>query len=798
MDVNIPKDMNMRRLRALLMLCLILTGPLYALDKQKGTINGFVYDVTNGETLIGANVYIDKLMIGSSTNLSGYYVIPDIPAGEYTLICDYIGYQTYSQKIKIELGKEIRINIMMYEEALIAETIVVEAESIRTVEKLFNQPISKVELSPMEIKKVPQIAETDLLRSLQTLPGIVPVSDFSSALYVRGGGADQNLYLIDGSDVYNPEHAFGLFSTFNTDAIKHVDLSKGGFGAQHGGRLSSIMNVTYLDGNREKFEGIASVSLLSAKATLQMPLGKIGSISGSFRRTYFDQTVARFIDDIPDYYFYDGNLKAFFDLDANNKITISFFRGRDNLDFIFNEDAEEKAGFQFNWGNMTGSIRWIKVFNPKFFANFWITASHFSSYFDMDGMDVNQENWITDLTFKGNFEYAHSNHMAFLFGFEQKNLHGVYQEQFPNGLVDVDAYRRHYVGYLQLAWTPNILWDIRAGLRYNYFESDRHYQNLEPRFSVKYRLTETVNLKAATGIYHQYLHRIPMAFISNIWTTSDQYQNESTAYHYILGFQKEIMQNFFLEAETYYKEYNSIYQFNQNFLTDIYAKDYTEEGATIYNDTQALFDHGDGNSIGFEILLKKEVGSITGWMGYSLAKTNTTFRGINQNKPFPPRHDRSSIINVVCNIDIKDFIAEIKSVQPKKSSSRWLLGINFVYTTGQPLTVPSSIYITNTMPDFQGAMGFGPGGYKSISIYPTNINSFRLPAYVRLDFSLTYTKHYSSWSLSPYLQIFNIGNRKNVWFIQYEDESTAEKIIQKVETVGMIPILPTIGVTARF
>jgi hypothetical protein len=776
----------------------LLAAPLYALDEIKGTINGFIYDITNGETLIGANVYLDELMIGSSTNLSGYYVIPDIPEGEYTLICDYIGYETHSQRIKIERGKERRINILMSEELLVTETIVVEAESIRTVERLFNQPISKVELSPIEIKKVPQIAETDLLRSLQTLPGIVPVSDFSSALYVRGGGADQNLYLIDGSDVYNPEHAFGLFSTFNTDAIKHVDLSKGGFGAEHGGRLSSIMNVTYLDGNREKFEGIASISLLSAKTTLQMPLGKIGSISGSIRRTYFDQTVAKFIDDIPDYYFYDGNLKAFFDIDANNKLTVSFFRGRDNLDFIFNEDAEEQAGFHFNWGNTTGSIRWIKVFSPRFFANFWITASRFSSYFEMDGLDVNQENWITDLTFKGNFEYAYSNYMALLFGFEQKNIHGVYQEKFPNGLVDVDARRQHYVGYLQMAWTPNILWDIRAGLRYNYFDSDENYRNIGPRFSLKYRLTETINLKAATGIYHQYLHRIPMAFITNIWTTSDQYQNESTAYHYIVGFQKEIAQNFFFEAETYYKEYKSIYQFNQNFLTDIYAKDFTEEGGSIYNDTQALFTHGNGNSIGFEMLLKKEIGSISGWLGYSLAKTETVFDDINQNKSYPPRHDRTSIINFVANIDIKHLITDLKGIPAKKSSGNWLFGINFVYTTGQPLTLPSSIYVTNTLPDFQGAEGFGPGGFKSISIYPTTINSYRLPAYARLDLSLTYTKQYSKWSLSPYIQVFNVGNRKNIWFIQYEDESTEEEIIQNVETVGMLPILPTFGVTARF
>ncbi|MCK5033625.1 MAG: TonB-dependent receptor, partial [Calditrichia bacterium] len=284
----------------------MIVNNVYAQNNNTGTINGFVYDESNLETLIGANVYLNENFLGSSTNLSGYFVIPDVTAGEYTLICEYIGYKSKTQKVVVKSNKEQRLHIKLSEAMLQSETIVVEADSIRTSEKLFRQPISKVVLSALEIKRIPQVAETDLLRSLQTLPGIVPLSDFSSALYVRGGTPDQNLYMIDGADVYNPEHAFGIFSTFNTDAIKHVDLSKGGFSSEFGGRLSSIMNVTYLDGNREEFEGSVSISLLSAKTTLQMPLGNFGSISGSIRRTYFDQTAAKFIDDIPNYYFYDG------------------------------------------------------------------------------------------------------------------------------------------------------------------------------------------------------------------------------------------------------------------------------------------------------------------------------------------------------------------------------------------------------------------------------------------------------------------------------------------------------------
>jgi hypothetical protein len=315
---------------------------------------------------------------------------------------------------------------------------------------------------------------------------------------------------------------------------------------------------------------------------------------------------------------------------------------------------------------------------------------------------------------------------------------------------------------------------------------------------MKYRLSETVNLKAAAGIYHQYLHRIPMAFISSIWTTSDAYQEESSSRHFILGVQKELAEHFSFEAEVYHKSYSSIYQHNQNFLTDLTAKDFTAGGDPIYNDTQALFNHGEGFSNGFELLLKKDNGSVTGWIGYGLASTEYKFQDINQNEFFPPRHDRRSIVNVVANMNIRHFLKDIGLSEGTQSSSQWLLGINFVYASGQPLTTPSSVYLSNTLPDIGGSLGQGPGGYRSYSIYPTTINAYRIPAYARLDLSVTYKKQYESWSMAPYLQIFNVGNRKNIWFIQYDEDLVGDKIIQKIEPAYMLPLLPTLGITFNF
>jgi len=303
---------------------LSISFSINAQSNDDATINGFVYDAVNGEALIGANVFLKELNLGAGSNLSGFYVIPKIQPGNFELIVSYVGYKTHNQIVILNKNETKRIDIYLNPEAIIGEEVVVTGDSVRTIEKLFNKPVSKIELSPVQLGRVPQVVESDLLRTLQSLPGIVPVSDFSSAIYVRGGTPDQNLFLLDGTDVYNPEHAFGLFSTFNMDAIKKVEVYKGGFSAEYGGRLSSVINVTNNDGNRNKFEGKASLSLLALSTTLQTPIGGIGSLSGSIRRTYLDQTLAKVIDDVPDYYFIDGNLKAFFDINQTNKLSIRF------------------------------------------------------------------------------------------------------------------------------------------------------------------------------------------------------------------------------------------------------------------------------------------------------------------------------------------------------------------------------------------------------------------------------------------------------------------------------------------
>lgn len=756
-----------------------------AASAQTGSVSGFIRDDDSGEGLIRATIQVEGTPFGGLTNERGYYVLPKLPPGDHILVATYIGYATSRQSITIADQSDLRIDIRLQPEALVAAEVVVHADSMRTSEILYRKPVSQVQLSAAQINAVPQVAEADLLRSLQSLPGVLPLSDFSSALYVRGGTPDQNLYLVDGTDVYNPEHAFGIFSTFNTDAIKQADLSKGAFGAQYGGRLSSVLNVTNLDGNRERFEGAASISLLSAKTTLQTPLGERGSLSGSIRRTYFDQTVGRSLNDIPDYYFYDGNIKAFFEVSEKDHLTFSYYAGRDFLDIIFNPDATEEQGIEVDWGNKTGSLRWTRVITPHLFADFYVTGSRFTSDFSLPIVDLTERNLVTDLTVKGNLEHHYSDRLVTLFGFEQKDLHVRFRQDFPEGLIDVNHHPTHSVLFAQSNWRPTPDWDVEAGVRLNRFDNGDTFSNIGPRLALKHRLTETINLRAAGGVYYQYLHRIPRFIATDIWIASNANQDESRSIHAVLGYQQELDDDWRLEIETYWKGYDQILQFDQTFLTELEATSYDGDDFPVWNSTKGLFDTGDGTSQGIEVMLRKDIGTVTGWLAYTLGRTQYTFGDVNSGRDFTPRHDRSHVVNVVSQIDIANALRSMQGVPRSGSRGAWTLGLNFIYGSGQPITEPGSHYLTKVTPNW---------ALNEISQAPTVINGVRLPAYSRLDISLSWRRDYGSWTVSPYVQLFNAGNRRNVWFIDYQFDNNRPDI----SAARMFPVLPTIGVTFTF
>ncbi len=768
-------------------------------QKKFFSVSGYIKDKESGESLVGANVFIEKLSLGAATNSTGYFVIPSVPEGKYKLTVSYIGYET--KVIDVNIGKESSKILEIYLEpaGIVTEEVVVSDKSANLSKRLFSAPVSKIELTPQQIKSIPQMVESDLLRTLQTLPGVTSLSDFSSALYVRGGTPDQNLYLVDGTDVYNPEHAFGIFSTFNTNAIKKVEFSKGGFGAEYGGRLSSVLNVTNLDGNRNHFEGIVNISLLSATTTLQIPLGDFGSVSGSFRRTYIDQVYAKVIKEIPDYYFYDANLKAFFDLGLNDKLSVSFFNGFDDLDFKLDKNVKDSFGFLYSWGNTTASVNWKHIFGKKLFGNFWITSSRFRSDFNLSKiLNFVERNELTDLSLKGSFNYFYLNNFNLKLGFEQKFLYLLYTQNWDEGRVDINNRRQYSTVYLSGVWKPDVLTEIETGLRINYFNSDKSFTNLSPRFSLKYRTSETTNIKFAAGMYHQYLDRIPRLFFSSVWVTANKYTDVSSANHLIFGFQKNLGAQIEFTTEAYYKNYKNIFVFNQVFNTEAEPDAYDNNGNSIYNTTKNLFIGGNGISYGVEFLLRKEEGPFNGWIAYSLSRTEYTFPRINQGKKFPPRHDRTHIVNVVLNFDLNNLFSGNWFGKALRYDKSWKLGLSFVYTSGQPITVPNSAYYATIFPDWSD-IPFKEGKQDpAYNLYPGEINGFRLPPYIRLDLSLSYEIDYGNWKLIPYLQVFNLGNRHNVWFIDYEEKFENNKIIQTVDKTSMLPVIPSLGVKIKF
>ncbi len=777
---------------AAVILLLALAGN--ALSQPHGSISGFVYDDQSGEGMVGANVFIKGSYMGSASNSSGFYSIPRIPAGEHVLVCQFMGYKTYTEKIVIKPNTSVEFDIRLTTAPIAAQEVSVVAESVRTSIKLFRKPISKIKLNPRDIKRAPQFVEADLLRSLQTMPGITAISDFSSELYVRGGTPDQNLYLIDGTDVYNPEHFFGLFSTFNTDAIKSVEFSKGGFGAEYGGRLSSVMDVTNLDGNRRKFKAKTSISLLSAKTTLQLPMGKLGSVSGSFRRTYFDQTIAKmeaFKDEnIPDYYFYDGHLKAFFDVNRDNKVTVSFYKGQDNLDFTFDTENENSESFKYDWGNTTLSLRWTHLFSSVLFANFWLTSSSFDSKFDF-GDDFQEQNDLDDRTVKANLEYYYSKSLNAKMGFEYKHLQGIYASQFPGGEVDVRQNPTHLAAYGTLEWRPSPLLEVQTGLRFNSSINQVTRTDFDPRLSLKYRLDETTNLKAAFGRYHQYLFKIPRAFIADIWSASDQYYDDAKANHYILGFQKEIAKNIELEIESYYKYYANIYYYDAFFWVDLEPNAYNSKDEPLYTSTENLFDTGKSRAYGLEFLLRRDVGTLTGWISYTIGHSDYKIFGLNQNNWFTPRHDRTHMLNLVANMDIRNAFRRLVGKPLQTDKSQWRIGIGLNYASGQPITIPSYVYTTRQVMD--------QDYYYWYNLGPIERNNFRLPPYIRFDANLTYTHKFKHFTLEPYIQVFNATGRENVWFIRYDQSFSGNQIKQEIDEVPMIPIaIPSLGINIIF
>lgn len=746
---------------------------------QKHTISGYVSDVSNGEKLIGASVY-DKNNTnnGNLSNAYGFYSLT-LPTGKYQIVYSFVGYNPIIKEIDLNSDKSINVelqsNLELEEVNVVADKIDNGVESAQ---------MSAVNLSVKTIKSIPAMfGEVDIIKAIQLLPGIQSGTEGSSGLYVRGGGPDQNLILLDGIPVYNVNHLFGFFSVFNADAINSVQLVKGGFPARYGGRLSSVLDIRMKEGNNEGIHGSASIGLISSKLTLEGPIIKDKMtfiVSG--RRTYIDILAAPFIamssnessgDYKAGYYFYDLNAKVNYKFSERSRLYLSAYMGRDKA-YSDEKDESYQDKFKLRWGNIISALRWNYVITNKLFFNTTLSYSKYkflTSAYSQSSYNNNKEisefeynSGIDDLAAKFELDFLPSPNHYIRFG-ASNTYHtfnpGVnvlsYKSNQNNNLDTIIGNNKIYANemYAYIEDEINLRkFKINIGVHASGFHvNNEFYYNIEPRFSARYLVNKNWSLKAAYTQMNQYIHLLSNANVglpTDLWLPVTKKIKPQHSEQYAAGTVISLNKGFELSVEAYYKNMDNLIEY--------------KEGASYIfgngEDWQDKVEIGKGWSYGVEILLRKKVGKTTGWLGYTLSFTDRKFDNISFGEVFPAKYDRRHDISFVLSHKFNDRID---------------CGFTWIYGTGYATTLAHEKYpsIIN-------------GGEIE---YFDKRNSYRMPSYHRADISFNFHKQKKhgkrTWSVGAY----NIYNRKNPFFLyySYDDSKNNEKQLMQV---SLFPVLP--------
>ena len=524
-----------------------LPGILIFAQDEGNQVFGFISDSTSGEALIGANVFIRESGQGMATDNNGYYVLSDISSNEVTLVVSYIGYEQYERQLSFTGDSSQNLDILLVPKSIELVQIDVTAEEIERLNKI--EP-SRITISPRVLKAQPSLAEPDIFRTIQSLPGVLTTSEFSTGLVIRGGNTDQNLILLDGITVYNPSHLGGLFSNFIVDAVKEAELIKGGYNAEYGGRLSAVLDIRSREGNRNKFEGSTSISVLSAQTTIEGPfLNGAWLLAG--RRTYFDKLLPLVSDFNLPYYFYDFQGHVFTDLNEKDRISLSFYSGIDDLEY-------NDLDLDSDWGNQTVSLAYRKVFNEKIIGNFLAANSRFYTRFGLGGdAGINEYNPLRDITLAADIAYFKNQDFNIFFGTELKNLSIRYNSKFNDELLfNSFTTPTQTAFYTKLKYKPNSRFIIEPGVRISTFSS--HSNGLYPdlRLSTKFIIDEKRFINFAVGNYHQFISTFQDDFNAQIldnWFAVDETGEPSRANQVVLGYEQFIGSGLKLQVEGYYK-----------------------------------------------------------------------------------------------------------------------------------------------------------------------------------------------------------------------------------------------------
>lgn len=774
-----------------LLTALFLLIGITAFAQEKATLSGYLKDADSGEGLIGATIYVDEIKSGTTTNVYGFYSL-SLPVGTYHITFNYLGFK--AQIEEVVLTADQTFGLEMEPDRQLMQTVEIVAEKENT--NVTNLETGVERMDAKVIKKIPQfMGEVDIIRSIQLLPGVSTVGEGATGFNVRGGNIDQNLILLDEASVFNSSHLFGFFSVFNADAVKDLTLYKGGIPSKYGGRLSSVLDVRQKEGNSKKFGGTAGIGLISSRLMLEGPIVKDkASFMIAGRRSYGDLFLPLFNADFKgdQLFFYDVNAKINYTINDKNRLFLSGYIGADKFKF--------SDQFESYWGNKTATIRWNHLFGPQLFSNFTAVYSDYTyslgvptgaTAFDWDA-GIQNTNFKADFSFFPNVENTIDfGVQGVLYDFRPGRAKGTGSESFFNVIEVQHQQAAELAAYVSNRQQITKRLSAEYGVRYSYFmnygerdvflysgdersdanlsdtvsygsgEVIKDYGGLEPRLALNYSFSQTTSIKASYNRMRQYLHLVSNTTAAtpiDIWMPAGEYIKPAIADQVSLGYFRNFKENAYrFSVEGYYKQYDQLL-------------DYIDNAQLLLNDNvETELKQGVGRAYGLEFQLEKVKGDLTGWISYTLSRSELQVDGINLGEYYPSNYDKTHDISVVAMYELND---------------KWSFGANFAFMTGRPITYPDSRYVYEgiTVPNY------------------TNRNGARTPAYHRLDLSATLTPQKKkdkvlffvnrpdSWEHSWTFSLYNAYGRKNAYsvYFQQDEDNPAETAAYQLSIFGSI------------
>lgn len=779
--------------------------------KRKFTISGYVTDDTSSETLIGANIFESRYNQGTTTNPYGFYSIT-LPEGETTLRFSYLGYAP--QQHSLALHRDTVLNIRMDDNTQLQEVVI---WSDKKETGIHATQMGANEIPMAQIKNTPAIlGEADVMKTIQLMPGVQAGSEGSAGLYVRGGGPDQNLILLDGVPIYKVDHLFGFFSVFTPEAVKKVTLFKSSFPARFGGRLSSVVDVRTNDGDMKKYHGTISIGLLTSKINFEGPIIKDRtSFNVSARRSYLDLLAKPFMpkDEKMSYYFYDLNAKVNHKFSDRSRLFVNFYNGKDHfMNNIKELDENDVALFddksKMNWGNTIVSARWNYLFNNRLFSNTTVAYSNYdmlfsstSSYNNSNSKNKYKSDYssgIKDWSYRIDFDYSPTpaHHIKFGAGY----LYHQFRPEVSTSRLQADEagaapqdtlyrnasnsriYAHEVSAYVEDNFDLTSRLRVNAGVHFSMFRvQKKSYFSVEPRLSLRYQLLRDVALKASYTKMSQYTHLLsstPIAMPTDLWVPVTSKVKPMQAHQTSLGAYYTGIRGWEFSAEGYYKSMKNVLEY--------------KDGVSFFGSSTGWEDKvamGHGRSMGLEFMAQKTQGKLTGWIAYTLAKSDRKFAkgSINNGERFPYKYDRRHNLNLTVNYKFNDRID---------------IGASWMFATGGTTTIPEEVTAIirpgNGSSPYHG-LGYYPATNRTESFigeadYVERRNNYRLPSSHRLSLGVNFnkkTKHgMRTWNIS----VYNVYNAMNPTFV-HRGTKNDKPVIKKLT---LLPCIPSVTYTYKF